>query len=103
MQTAEQEVHVCVFVNGGLISAGKPAEFSGLSRASGKMHSDGADLAVCCSSHIRPPYACARGDDIVHVSLFQVAAGIFPDEAGNDVQGEQLAVVGMTAEIKVCT
>ena len=23
----------------------------------GKMHSDGADLAVCCSSHIRTPYA----------------------------------------------
>lgn len=31
----------------------------GLSRCKlrGKMHSDGADLAVCCSSHIRTPYA----------------------------------------------
>ena len=36
----------------------------------------------------------------MHVSFFQVAAGIFPYEAGNDVQGEQLAVVGMTAEIQ---
>lgn len=31
----------------------------GLSRCKlrGKMYSDGADLAVCCSSHIRTPYA----------------------------------------------
>lgn len=67
------------------------------------MHGNGADLAVCSSSHIRTPYASAGCDDVVHVSFFQVAAGIFPDEAGDDVQGEQLAVVGMTAEIKVCT
>ena len=38
----------------------------------------------------------------MHVSFFQVTAGIFPDQAGDDVQREQLAVMSMTTEIKVC-
>ena len=29
--------------------------------------------------------------DVVHSPLFQVTAGIFPDQAGDDVQREQLA------------
>ena len=66
------------------------------------MHRDRADLAICGSTHIRAPYACARGNDVVHGSFFQVTAGIFPDQAGDDVQREQLAVMSMTTEIKVC-
>ena len=66
------------------------------------MHRDRADLAICGSTHIRAPYACAGGNDVVHSPLFQVAAGIFPDQAGDDVQREQLAVMSMTTEIKVC-
>ena len=66
------------------------------------MHRDRADLAICGSTHIRAPYACAGGNDVVHGSFFQVTAGIFPDQAGDDVQREQLAVMSMTTEIKVC-
>ena len=66
------------------------------------MHRDRADLAICGSTHIRAPYACAGGNDVVHGSFFQVTAGIFPDQAGDDVQREQLAVMSMAAEIKVC-
>ena len=50
------------------------------------MHRDRADLAICGSTHIRAPYACAGGNDVVHGSFFQVTAGIFPDQAGDDVQ-----------------
>lgn len=66
------------------------------------MHRDRTDLAICGSTHIRAPYACAGGNDVVHISFFQVTAGIFPDQAGDDVQREQLAVMSMTTEIKVC-
>lgn len=66
------------------------------------MYCDRTDLAVCGSTHIRAPYACAGGNDVVHGSFFQVTAGIFPDQAGDDVQREQLAVMSMAAEIKVC-
>ena len=40
------------------------------------MHRDRADLAICGSTHIRAPYACAGGNDVVHGSFFQVTAGI---------------------------
>lgn len=66
------------------------------------MYCDRTDLAVCGSTHIRAPYAGTGGNDVVHSPLFQVAAGIFPDQAGDDVQREQLAVMSMAAEIKVC-
>ena len=66
------------------------------------MYCDRTDLAICGSTHIRAPYACAAGNDVVHGSFFQVTAGIFPDQAGDDVQREQLAVMSMAAEIKVC-
>ena len=56
------------------------------------MYCDRTDLAVCGSTHIRAPYAGTGGNDVVHSPLFQVAAGIFPDQAGDDVQREQLAV-----------
>ena len=59
------------------------------------MHRDRADLAICGSTHIRAPYACAGGNDVVHGSFFQVTAGIFPDQAGDDVQREQLAVMSL--------
>ena len=36
------------------------------------MHRDRADLAICGSTHIRAPYACAGGNDVVHGSFFQV-------------------------------
>ena len=54
------------------------------------MYCDRTDLAVCGSTHIRAPYAGTGGNDVVHSPLFQVAAGIFPDQAGDDVQREQL-------------
>lgn len=66
------------------------------------MYCDRTDLAVCGSTHIRAPYAGTGGNDVVHSPLFQVTAGIFPDQAGDDVQREQLAVMSMAAEIKVC-
>lgn len=66
------------------------------------MYCDRTDLAVCGSTHIRAPYAGTGGNDVVHSPLFQGAAGIFPDQAGDDVQREQLAVMSMAAEIKVC-
>ena len=66
------------------------------------MYCDRTDLAVCGSTHIRAPYAGTGGNDVVHSPLFQVTAGIFPNQAGDDVQREQLAVMSMAAEIKVC-
>lgn len=66
------------------------------------MYCDRTDLAVCGSTHIWAPYAGTGGNDVVHSPLFQVTAGIFPDQAGDDVQREQLAVMSMAAEIKVC-
>lgn len=66
------------------------------------MYCDRTDLAVCGSTHIRAPYAGTGGNDVVHSPLFQVTAGIFPDQAGDDVQRKQLAVMSMAAEIKVC-
>ena len=50
------------------------------------MYCDRTDLAVCGSTHIRAPYAGTGGNDVVHSPLFQVTAGIFPDQAGDDVQ-----------------
>ena len=64
------------------------------------MYCNRADLTVCGSTHIRAPYAGAGSNDVVHSPFFQVTAGIFPDQAGDDVQREQLAVMSMTAEIK---
>ena len=48
------------------------------------MYCDRTDLAVCGSTHIRAPYAGTGGNDVVHSPLFQVTAGIFPDQAGDD-------------------
>ena len=44
------------------------------------MYCDRTDLAVCGSTHIRAPYAGTGGNDVVHSPLFQVTAGIFPDQ-----------------------
>ena len=51
------------------------------------MYCDRTDLTVCGSTHIRAPYAGTGGNDVVHSPLFQ---------------REQLAVMSMAAEIKVC-
>ena len=60
------------------------------------MYCDRADLTVCGSTHIRAPYAGAGSNDVVHSPFFQVTAGIFPDQAGDDVQREQLTVMSIT-------
>ena len=67
------------------------------------MNGNRADLTVCPYTHVRPPDTCAGSNDVVHIVFLQIAAWIFPEKMDGGKAGENLSVMGVAAEVQICS
>lgn len=63
-----------------------------------KRHIDQHDLRITGRSHRRTPHLDAAGDKDMRVVEFSVTPAEFIHPVGNEVEGEELAVVRMSAD-----
>ena len=63
------------------------------------MNSNQANLRLCPHAHIWAKHSNAGSNDVVHLPLLEIAAGIFPHQLDGEIAREHLAVVRVAAEI----
>ena len=64
-----------------------------------KMNGDRTDLCLRPHAHIRAEHPDTGGDDVVHLLLLKIPAGVFPHQPDGEIAGEHLTVVRVAAEI----
>lgn len=63
------------------------------------MNCDRANLSRCSYTHIRAEQPNAGGDDIVHLPLLKITAGIFPHQFDHEISREHLPIMRVAAKI----
>ena len=63
------------------------------------MNCDRANLSRCSYTHIRAEQPNAGGDDIVHLPLLKITAGIFLHQFDHEISREHLPIMRVAAKI----
>ena len=66
-----------------------------------KIDGNRTNLCFCPHAHVGSEQADAGGDDVVHLSLLKIPAGIFPHQLDGEISREHLSIVRVATEVYV--
>ena len=67
------------------------------------MNDDWTDLRFRPDTHVRSKHPDAGGNDVVHLPLLEISAGVLPHQLDDEIPREHLSVVRMAAEVEINT